>query len=364
MAFEPQSASEAALGLAWQVRGMWHADGRDAAIQSGDSIAPGSLLRPAGAAASHSITILLPDGQSVLYECFTVQDCARGFRVPSLNLEPEPFAVEMLARMRAGLIRESQDRMEASFHQAHSLPRDEVAAALDSSNRVQVEGLAAKLANGRYTYDLRPLDRSKPPRFNVALEKNGPSITVTVPSAGLYIATIADDQNTPRIDLFIAAVDLANAASVTRSFSEARALLRRWIESYYGWPIHRLQWAYLESLSSDPQRTDAGSDRATTMRASSVGSEAEPARRTSEPIFFPKPGWLDGNASITLRCDTPGATIRYTVDGSQPVSSSAVYGAPIILKGKGLTIMAFANTPGKRDSAVITGNFRIRQSPQ
>jgi hypothetical protein len=63
---------------------------------------------------------------------------------------------------------------------------------------------------------------------------------------------------------------------------------------------------------------------------------------------------------VTLRCDTPGAIIHYTFDGSQPVASSPVYVAPISVKGTELTIKAFASVPGSKDSAVVTGIYRIR----
>jgi hypothetical protein len=54
---------------------------------------------------------------------------------------------------------------------------------------------------------------------------------------------------------------------------------------------------------------------------------------------------------VRLRCDTPGAVIRYTFDGSQPLASSPVYKAPISVRGTGLTIKAFASATGKKDSA-------------
>lgn len=80
-----------------------------------------------------------------------------------------------------------------------------------------------------------------------------------------------------------------------------------------------------------------------------------------EPRLFPQPGVFAGDTQVTLRCATPGATIHYTFDGSQPVSSSPVYHAPISVKGTELTIKAFASVPGKRDSAVVTGIYRIRE---
>jgi hypothetical protein len=72
-------------------------EGTGRPIRVGDAIQPAALLQPADTAGDYSITILLPDGQHVLYECFTVADCARGFRVPSLFRKPDAFSVDMLA---------------------------------------------------------------------------------------------------------------------------------------------------------------------------------------------------------------------------------------------------------------------------
>jgi hypothetical protein len=70
---------------------------------------------------------------------------------------------------------------------------------------------------------------------------------------------------------------------------------------------------------------------------------------------------LAGDSDIVLHSETPGAVIHYTVDYSQPVATSPIYSAPIVIKGSGLTIKAFASAPGKKDSAVVTGTFRIRK---
>ena len=81
---------------------------------------------------------------------------------------------------------------------------------------------------------------------------------------------------------------------------------------------------------------------------------------TTEPTFSPTPGLFDGDTAVTLRCNTPGATMHFTVDGSQPVANSPVYRAPIMVKGTELTIKSFASVAGRKDSAVVTGIFRIQ----
>jgi endoglucanase len=80
---------------------------------------------------------------------------------------------------------------------------------------------------------------------------------------------------------------------------------------------------------------------------------------TAEPSFSPNPGLFDADTEVTLHCSMQNAIIRYTVDGSQPTSSSPIYRAPIMVKGTALTIKAFAGGSGLRDSAVVTGIFRI-----
>ena len=92
-----------------------------------------------------------------------------------------------------------------------------------------------------------------------------------------------------------------------------------------------------------------------------LGTPEAPALTVAgEPHFFPEPGVFAKDTVVTLRSDTPGAVIHYTFDGSQPVASSPVYEAPISVKGTELTIKAFASVPGRKDSAVVTGIYRIR----
>jgi Fn3 associated len=349
-----QPPREAPLGVAWQVRGGWQIAGKGAPVLTGDAIPPGSLLQPTGEPANHSIMIFLPDGQRILYECFLAQDCGRAFRVPSLYRKPDSFAVDMLARIRTVLSRR-RPGPGSGEHQAKQLPRDEALAVLGPGNRVEITGLAGNLPNGRYTYDLRPFDPSYPRQVHVILEKNSPNIGLSLPSSGLYSLTISDQLNTPRIDVLIGAVEPAGSAKVLKSFHDAASLIGDWNIDYQGWPIHDFQRAYLESLVLGIKPSQSG------MHTELTAGRARSAGITAEPAFLPKPGLFEGDTAVTLRCETPGATMHYTVDGSQPFDNSPVYHAPIMVKGTELTIKAFAVAPGSKESAVVTGIFRIQE---
>jgi hypothetical protein len=343
-------------GVAWHVKGTWQVKGKEAPIHTGDAVQPGSLLQPDPVAAQHTLIVLLPDGQRIMYECFTVDDCARGFRVPSLYRNPEPFAIDMLARIRAALIRGDRGFSAASgIHPPLGFPRDEILAVLGPENQVHVEGLAAKLPNGRFTCDIRPFDPARANQLHLVLEKTAPFITLPLPSTGLYVVTIDDDRNTPRMQLFLAAISPAQEASFKKSFHDAKELMQKWNDDFYGWPTHDFQWAYLESLVLDMQ------PMSDSLGAATPAHGHWPEHVTAEPAFTPKAGLLAGDSDIVLHSETPGAVIHYTVDYSQPVATSPIYSAPIVIKGSGLTIKTFASAPGKKDSPVVTGTFRIRK---
>ncbi len=77
----------------------------------------------------------------------------------------------------------------------------------------------------------------------------------------------------------------------------------------------------------------------------------------AEPTFSPLPGTYTSAQNVSLSSATSGATIYYTVDGSTPTHSSAVYNAPIVVSGPSLTIRAFASATGDQDSPDCRGSL-------
>ena len=343
-------------GVAWDVRGQWSIDGVGSPIADGAAILPGSLLVPQGAP-SHSITVLLPDGLRILYECFTAEDCARGFRVPALYRRPAPLAVDLLSRVHFESAMEStHDAMVASNSR---LPRDETLVVLDSSNHVRIAGLAGQLSNGHYTGELRSLDGDSPRLSHIAFDKSGPAISLPMPGPGVYDLRIADELNSPRIDLFIAAVGPDHAPSLQKPYATVKQLMMEWNTDYQGWPVHDFQRAYLRLFFRRRQPPGDLVPAGTSRIASTDRSPRDESTIAAEPTFSPAPGVFPGKTVVTLRCSTSGAAMRYTDDTSQPRADSHVYSAPIVVEGTELTIKAFCSAPGHKDSPVVTGVFRI-----
>jgi hypothetical protein len=78
----------------------------------------------------------------------------------------------------------------------------------------------------------------------------------------------------------------------------------------------------------------------------------------SEPVFSPVGGNYFNELTLTLSTSTPGASIHYTTDGSEPTSESDTYTDPITLVAPSeTTIKAIAIATGYRNSAVSTETY-------
>ena len=76
------------------------------------------------------------------------------------------------------------------------------------------------------------------------------------------------------------------------------------------------------------------------------------------PAFVPPPASYASIQQVHLVSATPGAMIRYTLDGSEPGPSSPVYSAPLTLDAD-TTVKAMAFGADLLPSAVVTGSYVI-----
>ncbi len=80
----------------------------------------------------------------------------------------------------------------------------------------------------------------------------------------------------------------------------------------------------------------------------------------SMPKFTPNAGVYSESQDVTITCDTEGATIYYTTDGTEPTTSSTEYTAPITVETT-TTIKAIAFKDGEQ-SDVATAKYTIRSN--
>ncbi|MFD9702064.1 chitobiase/beta-hexosaminidase C-terminal domain-containing protein [Lentzea sp. NPDC059081] len=76
------------------------------------------------------------------------------------------------------------------------------------------------------------------------------------------------------------------------------------------------------------------------------------------PTFSPPGGAYTSSQTVTISTSTSGATIRYTVDGSTPTSSSPVYSGPISVTSS-RTINAIGFKSGLANSSVASATYTI-----
>ena len=80
-----------------------------------------------------------------------------------------------------------------------------------------------------------------------------------------------------------------------------------------------------------------------------------------EPTFSPAAAtFITDSVDVTLACATAGATIRYTLDGSEPTSSSAAYSDPITINAT-TTIKAKAFKSGYVASDTVSATYTIAE---
>ena len=89
------------------------------------------------------------------------------------------------------------------------------------------------------------------------------------------------------------------------------------------------------------------------------GSVNSSVPTTVPPVISPNGGNFVGSQSVTLTTTTPGATIRYTTDGSTPSSTVGTIYTGVITLNSTTTLKAIAYAAGLADSSVSTATFTL-----
>lgn len=90
-------------------------------------------------------------------------------------------------------------------------------------------------------------------------------------------------------------------------------------------------------------------------------STTQPPPTVQTPSISPAGGTFTNSVTVTLACGTSGATIYYTLDGSNPTAASPVYAGPFVLTASA-TVKAQAVVAGMTDSVIAAVDFSIVSS--
>jgi len=101
------------------------------------------------------------------------------------------------------------------------------------------------------------------------------------------------------------------------------------------------------------------------VRATKTGwDNSDVAQQTFELIvaalaLAPPPSSYSGAQTVTISTNSPGASFRYTMDGSMPVAGSAVANGSTITVDRSATLKVQGFRAGWTDSVVFTGNYFV-----
>src|SRR5438445_1756008 len=113
--------------------------------------------------------------------------------------------------------------------------------------------------------------------------------------------------------------------------------------------------------TSTPTATPTPTPTPTATSTPTATPTPPPANIVATPLFSPNGGTFSRTVTVKLFCNTPGATMRYTTNGSTPTTSSSLYTSDgIMLSGAGTrTVKAIGVKSGLSNSAVATATFTI-----
>lgn len=147
----------------------------------------------------------------------------------------------------------------------------------------------------------------------------------------------------------VAAADKDNTFTVTDETGSCTLFNQFWNEAYYDVvdvpegsdiTVYAMVNVYKGAAQLYPVRFDGG------------------VERVAAPEFSIDGGQVLKGTAVALTSATEGATIHYTIDGSEPTSTSTVYSEPIILVFD-VTIKAIAVKEGLADSDVNEATFTV-----
>lgn len=87
-----------------------------------------------------------------------------------------------------------------------------------------------------------------------------------------------------------------------------------------------------------------------------------PPQTVATPTFNPAGGSYSSAQSVSLGCTSSGATIRYTLNGSDPTANSTQYTSPIIVS-QTTTIKTKGFKSGWTDSSIASATYTISSTP-
>lgn len=245
-------------GMVWERHGDWHLNGSSDSLRLGEAVPPGGLITAGPQGSTHSMIILLPDGQRLLCECFEAQTCSQGFRVPAITSPPQPVVWDMFVAVRNLLLLRpaaAETAFPLPVGRAEMAGHFEMVAPLTPQGEISISPALRVLPPGQYSLSVmnagqRPAASTIPAVQPLDWNSRQPLAQVRVGGVGLYHIRVTDQSYIPRIEVEVLATSPESFPAEAAGLKETRETILSWRHTQEGWPLHPFLRVYLESRAS------------------------------------------------------------------------------------------------------------------
>jgi hypothetical protein len=244
-------------GMVWERHGDWHLNGSADTLRLGEAIPPGGLITAGAEGSTHSVQILLPDGQRMLCECFEAKICSQGFRVPAITPQPAPLVWNMFVAVRNVLLLRpvaAETAFPKLTGRAEMAGNFEMVAAVSAQGEISITPALRVLPPGQYSLSVMKEGQqaaSTIPALQPLAWNSGQQVAqVRVGGVGLYHIRVSDQAYIPRIEIEVLAASPASYPAEAAGLKQIRETILDWSHTQQGWPLHPFLRVYLESRSN------------------------------------------------------------------------------------------------------------------
>jgi hypothetical protein len=245
-------------GMVWERHGDWHLNGSSDTLRLGEAIPPGGLITAGAESSTHSLLILLPDGQRMLCECFEAKICSQGFRVPAITPQPTLFVWNMFVAVRNVLLLRpiaAETAFPIPVGRAEMAGNFEMVAPVSPQGEISIAPALRVLPPGQYSLSVlkkgqQPAASTLPAAQPLDWNSRQPVAQVRVGGVGLYHIRVTDPSYIPRIEIEVLATSPASYPAEAAGLKQTRETILSWIHIQEGWPLHPFLRVYLESRAA------------------------------------------------------------------------------------------------------------------
>ncbi len=252
---ESASPGSDPTGMVWERHGDWRLNGSTDTLRLGEAVPPGGLIIAGSQGSTHSMIILLPDGQRLLCECFEPRTCSQGFRVPAITPPPKPVIWDMFVAVRNVLLLRpaaAERAFPVAVGRAEMASHFEMVAPVSSQGEISIAPALRVLPPGQYSLSVVNVGQQRVASTIPAVQplnwsSRQPVAQVRVGGAGLYHIRVTDQSYVPRIEVEVLATSPASYPAEAAALKQTRETVLNWSHIQESWPLHPFLRVYLES---------------------------------------------------------------------------------------------------------------------